>query len=68
MELKYQCSKCLDYKNENEFYKNRCYNRKCKLYYVNNVIGINIKSNDKRINVYVDQNIFKSSFLSIKIW
>ncbi len=27
VELKYQCSKCLDYKKENEFSRNKCYVR-----------------------------------------
>ena len=35
-ELKYQCSKCLNYKKENEFSKNKCYirgvNYLCKQY------------------------------------
>ncbi len=26
-ELKYRCSKCLDYKHENDFSKNKCYSR-----------------------------------------
>ncbi len=48
MELKYKCSKCLDYKFENEFSKNRCYARDisyiCKKFY-----SYRVKSNDKKI-------------------
>jgi hypothetical protein len=53
MELKYQCSKCLDYKFQNEF-SNRCCARGinciCKKCY--NYI---VKSNGKKLYVNVDQ-------------
>ena len=61
MELKYQCSKCLDYKIENDFYRNKCYKRKlsyiCKKCYENN-----FKLNDKRIICQCGSEILKSSF------
>jgi hypothetical protein len=60
MELKYQCSKCLDYKNENEFSRNRCYTRGvnylCKQCYSNR-----FKSKDERIKCVCGSEIFKSS-------
>jgi hypothetical protein len=60
MELKYQCSKCLDYKNENEFSSNRCYvrgvNYVCKQCY-----WIKFKSNDKRIICVCGSEILQSS-------
>jgi hypothetical protein len=60
MELKYQCSKCLDYKNENEFSKNKCYvrgvNYLCKQCYWNK-----FKSNNKKIKCECGSEILKSS-------
>jgi hypothetical protein len=41
MELKYQCSKCSDYKFENEFSKNRRYTRSIN-YICKNVIIIEL--------------------------
>jgi hypothetical protein len=60
MELKYQCSKCLEYKKENEFSKNRCYirgvNYLCKQCYWKY-----FKYNDKKIKCECGSEIFKSS-------
>ncbi len=63
MELKYQRSKCLEYKFENKF-SNRCYargiNYNCKTCY-----NYRVKSNDKIIICECGSEILKSTcFLS----
>jgi DNA-directed RNA polymerase subunit RPC12/RpoP len=60
-ELKYQCSKCLEYKHENEFSKNKCYvrgiNYLCKQCNQNYY-----KSKDKKIKCEIcGSEILKSS-------
>ena len=63
-ELKYKCSKCLDYKKENEFSKNKCYirgvNYLCKQCNQNYY-----KSKDKKIKYECGSEILKSSLLKI---
>jgi hypothetical protein len=58
MELKYQCSKCLNYKYENEFSKNRCYVRGVN-YLCKECNQNYYKSRDKKIKC--ESEILKSS-------
>jgi hypothetical protein len=60
MELKYQCSKCTDYKFENEFSKNRC-NAKGINYICEKSYNNRVKSNDKNIICECGSEISKSS-------
>ncbi len=60
MELKYQCSKCLDYKLENEFSKNKCYARGIN-YICKKCYSYIVKSNDKKIICECGSEILKSS-------
>jgi hypothetical protein len=58
-ELKYQCSKCLDYKKEDEF-SNRCYVR--GINYLCKECNQNYyKSKDKKIKCECGSEILKSS-------
>ncbi len=60
-QLKYQCSKCLNYKYENEFSKNRCYIR--GINYLCKICNQNYyKSKDKKIKCETSgSEILKSS-------
>ncbi len=59
MKLKYQCSKCLDYKFGNEFSKIRCYARGINYIFKNFLIYL-VKSNDKKIICECGSEILKS--------
>lgn len=65
MELKYQCSKCLEYKYENEFSKNRCYVRGVN-YLCKECFWKKFKSRDRIIKCVCGSEILESSFAKHK--